>query len=604
MAVTLSDGTTPRTEVPEEFTWNRADIYDSVDAWRADIENIQELLPALAAFQGTLNDGPQALLGAMQTQEKIGELLIKVYAYAMLANDENTADPETQAWEDRARGLAVMVGSQSAFLEPEIIALPDGRVESYLTEEPELGIYRHALEDLVRQKEHVLDAATEQLLAAGGEVFNAPGTIFGMIDDADMRYGTVKNEDGEEVTLTKAVHQRFMESRDRRVRKDSFTVFHTAYQRQSNTLAATYASSVKSDVYLARARKYETALQASLEPHNIPIAVYDSLVKAVNDHLPAMHQYVALRKRALGLDSVAAYDFYVPIVPEVDVEFSYDEAVEMVLAGLAPLGEKYVEDVRGAITNRWIDVYENQGKRSGGYSMGVHGVHPYILLNWSGRLNDVFTLAHELGHAMHSNYTSNTQPYVYGNYTLFVAEVASTVNEMLLSRHLRATTDDAAFDAYLVNNAIDDMRGTLFRQTKFAEFERWAHERIEGGEALTAEVASAQYNELMRRYYGPDVTLDELTGIEWARVPHFYRAYYVYQYATGISAAAALSQQILDEGEPARERYLTFLSSGSSKYSLDLLRDAGVDMTKPEPVNQALKLFGGWVNELEGLLEE
>lgn len=603
MTSTVQDGTRPRAEVPEEDTWDLTHIYPSRDEWEADIGRIREMTPELAGLKGTLSEGPEKLLRALQLEEQIGERLIKVYAYAALANDQDTSDPVTQAMEDRARVLHVEVSGQTAFLEPEIIALPEGTVEHYLEQEPELGIYRHALDSLLRQRDHVLDSETEALLANAGEVFGAPGTIFGMLNDADMYYGEITNEEGEKVTLTKANYQRFMESRKRDVRKEAFETLHSAYQRHRNTLASTYASSVKADVFLARTRKYKSALEASLEPKNIPIAVYDALVESVNAHLPLLHRYIALRKRMLGLDKLGAYDLYVPIVPEVDVEYDYHQAVDEVLEGLSPLGDDYTEDLGKGLRARWVDIYENQGKRSGAYSFGVYGVHPYILLNWSATLRDVYTLAHEAGHAMHSFYTSQAQPYVYGNYTLFVAEVASTVNEMLLTDAMRKKTDDPAIQAYLINLVLEEFRGTLYRQTMFAEFERWAHERVESGEALTADSMSEHYAELARRYYGPDVEVDDTVAIEWARIPHFYRAYYVYQYATGISAAAALAKQILEEGQPARERYRTFLSGGSSKYSLDLLRDAGVDMTTPEPVEQALSLFGEWLTELERVLE-
>jgi oligoendopeptidase F len=603
MTATATDfGTRARADVPPEDTWDLTAIYADRAAWEADMERVRSLAAELAAMRGTLAEGAGTLSRALELEERVGERLIRAYAWAALKKDQDTADSSAQADDDRATRLYVEVSSQTAFLEPEILALPEGTVERYLAEKPGLEKYRHALESILRQREHVLDSDTETLLASAGEIFGAPGTIFGMLNDADMEYGEIENEQGEAVTLTKANFQRFIESRDRRVRRDAFTTMHAAYRKQRNTIAATHSSSVKTDIFMAKTHRYDSALEAALYPNNIPVSVYDALVEAVNAHLPLLHRYIALRKRALGLDRLGVHDLYVPIVPEVEDEYDYADALDTMLGALGSLGDDYVRDLGAGLDSRWADIYENKGKRSGAYSFGVYGVHPFILLNWSSKLRDVFTLAHEAGHAMHSFYTSQAQPYVYGNYTIFVAEVASTVNEILLTERLRAETDDPKLDMYLVNHALEDLRGTLYRQTMFAEFERWTHERVEAGEALTHDALSAKYAELAGRYYGPDVEIDEYVAIEWARIPHFYRAFYVYQYATGISAAVALARRIMDEGEPARQRYRKFLAGGSSKYSLDLLRDAGVDMTSPEPVAQALEMFGGWVDELEQLM--
>lgn len=602
--MTVADrGTWSRADVPVEETWDLTAIFPDSDAWSAALQEIRGRLPELAALRGTLGESAGQFLKALQLEETIGEQFTRAFSWAGLRRDQDNTDAAAQADYDKVVVLSVELGSTVAFMEPEILALPEGRVEQFLAEEPALEIYRHALVSLLRQRDHVLDAETETLLASAGELAMGPDTIFSMLNDADLEYGTIANEDGDEVTLTKANYQRFIESRNRDVRRAAFEAMHGAYRRFQNTISATYAASVKTDVFFARTRNYESSLEATLKPNNIPIAVYDALVETVNRRLPALHRYVELRKKVLELDTIGVYDLYVPIVPEVENVYSYNEAVDLVLAGLAPLGADYVQALGAGMDSRWTDIYENKGKTSGAYSWGVYGVHPYILLNWSSQLRDVFTLAHEVGHAMHSHYTFEAQPYVYGRYTLFVAEVASTVNELLLTDHMRKQTNDKLLDMYLINNALDDLRGTLFRQTKFAEFERWAHERVEAGDALTPDVLSAQYGELSRRYYGPDLLVDDFAAIEWARVPHFYRAYYVYQYATGISAAAALSRQILDEGEPARERYRTFLSGGSSRDSLDLLKDAGVDMTTAAPIDQAIDLFESLLDELEALLD-
>jgi oligoendopeptidase F len=598
----VTTGQQSRSEVPVEDQWDLTAIYPTLDDWNADIERIREDLPTLADMQGTLDQGAERLLTALSLEDAIGERLTRVYSYAGLWKDEDNANAEAVAAHDRAVTLSVDASQVSSFLQPEILALPDGTVERYLDEQPDLALYRHALESLLRQREHVLSAEQERLLAAASEMAMAPGQIFSMLNNADLSFGTIIDESGAEVALTKSSYQRFLESRSREVRRQAFEGMHQQYLDHRNTLATTYAASVKADIFYARVHKYDSALDAALEPNNIPVAVYDNLVEVVNQRLPVLHRYIALRKRILGLDDLHVYDLYVPIVPEVERDFTFEAATDTVLKSLAPLGDDYRSVLRRALDSRWVDVYENRGKTSGAYSWGVYGVHPFILLNWSGRLNDVFTLAHEVGHAMHSHYSSTTQPFTYSHYTLFVAEVASTVNEMLMTDALRRETDDRAFAMYLVNHALEDFRGTLFRQTMFAEFERWAHEHVEAGGTLTPDALNTKYGDLSSRYYGPDVVVSDFAAGEWARVPHFYRAYYVYQYATGISAAAALSRQILDEGEPARKRYRDFLSGGSSKYSLDLLRDAGVDMATPEPIERALDAFEALVDELERLI--
>lgn len=591
-----------RGDIPVEDTWDLSAIYPNRADWETAIEDTRADLPKLTALQGTLGEGPRRLLEALRLQDDIGERLMRAFSYAGLKKDEDNTNARAVADHDRAVGLSVEAGEAAAFFEPELLALPEGTVERYLAEEPALAQYRQALENLLRQREHVLSAEQERLLASATEVLMAPGQIFTMLNNADLEYGTIEDEDGNQVTLTKGNYLRFMESRSRAVRKAAFEGMHDAYIRHRNTLATTFASSVKTNIFEARTRNYGSALEASLSANNIPVAVYDNLIETVNRRLPLLHRYISLRKRALELDQLEVYDLYVPIVREIEGEYSYDRGVELVLNALSPLGDDYRSALSAGFDSRWVDVYENTGKTSGAYSWGVYGVHPFMLLNWSSRLNDVFTLGHEVGHAMHSWYTNANQPYTYGRYTLFVAEVASTVNELLMTDAMRRETDDAATQMYLINHALEDFRGTLFRQTMFAEFERWAHARVEDGEALTPDALSETYAELCSRYYGPNVTVGEHAASEWARIPHFYRGFYVYQYATGLSAAAALSKMLVEDGEPARERYLRFLSSGSSNYSLDLLKDAGVDMTTPEPIEKALDVFDGLLTELETLM--
>lgn len=593
-----------RAELPVEDTWDLTAIFPNVEAWDAAIAEVRADLPQLGALQGTLAEGPQRLLDVLRLQDALGERLGRIFAFAGLKKDEDNTNPASVAAYDRVVGLSIEASQVTAWVEPEILALPDGTIERYLTEEPTLDLNRHALEDLLRQRTHVLSAEIERLLASAGEMAIAPSQIFTMLNNADITHGTIHNEDGIEVELTKGNYQVFMESRVRSVRQSAFEGLHSAYRQHRNSLATTYAANVKTDIFFARERAYPSALEAALQPHNIPVAVYDNLVQAVHAKLPHLHKYIALRKQALGLQQLEVFDLYVPIVPEIDSAYTYEQGVDTVMRTLAPLGDDYRGVLSGAFDSRWVDVYENKGKSSGAYSWGVYGVHPFMLLNWSGRLDDVFTLAHEVGHAMHSHYSSTTQPYTYAGYTLFVAEVASTVNELLMTEALRRESDDKAVQLYLVNHALEDFRSTIYRQTLFAEFERWAHEHVEAGGALTPDALSGQYADLCALYYGADVNVSEHWAIEWARIPHFYRSFYVYQYATGMSAAAAIAKMIQQEGAPAVKRYRQFLSGGSSKYSLDLLKDAGVDMTTPTPIEQALDTFGALVDELERLMAD
>ncbi|RIK45482.1 MAG: oligoendopeptidase F, partial [Chloroflexi bacterium] len=519
------DGTRVRADVPVDDTWDLGAIYHDQAAWEADIEQVRADLPRLVAFQGTLGTSANTLLAALELEEAISERLTRVYSWAGLKKDEDNTFTDALVNYDRAVKLSVEAGQASAFIEPEILALPEGAVEAYLASEPGLARFRHALENLLRLRAHVLSAEMEQLLARAGEIAMGPNSIFTMLNNADITHGTITDEHGNVVPLTKGNYLRYMENRSREVRKAAFEGMHAPYIAHRNTIAATYAASVKTDAFFAAAHKYNSALEATLYPNNIPVAVYDNLVSTVNKHLPVLHRYIALRKKVLGLDRLAVYDLYVPIVEDVDKEYSFEQGVEITLRGLAPLGDTYRHDLRAGLDSRWVDIYENRGKTSGAYSWGVHGVHPFILMNWSGRMDDVFTLAHEVGHAMHSWYTSANQPFTYGRYTLFVAEVASTVNELLLTDALRKETSDRAVEMYLINHALEDFRGTLFRQTMFAEFERWSHAQVESGEALTPDGLSEKYRELCTRYYGPDVDVDDFVAIEWARVPHFYRAF-------------------------------------------------------------------------------
>ena len=441
-------------------------------------------------------------------------------------------------------------------------------------------------------------------MAAAGEVTDAPDNIFSMIDNADLHLPRIRNEADEEVELTQGNYLTYIRSSDRRVRKDAFEALHSTFLKQRNTIAATLSGQVKTDLFYTRQRNYATARERALSRYNIPVSVYDNLVTTVNEHIPLLNRYLRLRKRMLKLDELHMYDLYVPIVEEIADEIDYNRASETVIKALAPLGENYTTILKRAFSERWIDVYETAGKRGGAYSGGAYGTYPFILLNFQNKRDSMYTLAHELGHSMHSYFTRTNQPYLYGDYTIFVAEVASTLNEGLLTEYLLKTTTDKAARLAILNHSLEDIRGTLFRQTMFAEFEQEIHSQAEQGEPLTADRLTASYKALNEKYYGGETVIDDLTGIEWARIPHFYYNFYVYQYATGISAASALVQRILNEGQPAVERYLKFLSSGSSDYSIELLKRAGVDMTTPEPISQAFQLFATHLSQMEELLGE
>ncbi len=590
-----------RGEISAEFMWKLEDLYADNELWEQDWQKLKNLAAEMEEFRGKLTDA-KSLLQALQLHDKIGELNERVFVYARMRRDEDNSDPKYQTLSDRAQSLSVQVHSAGAFLVPEILAIPEAELSGYLEQEQGLNLYKHALEEITRSRPHVLSAAEEQLLAQAGELAGAPQNIFGMLNNADIKFPYIKDEAGEEVELTKGRYVQFLESKDRGVRQNAFTALYATYGNSKNTIAATLNASVKKDVFFARARKYNSALEAALDSDNVPTGVYDNLIAEVRKNLPAMHRYVALRKRALGLDELHMYDLYTPIVKDVEMKIPYKQALNMVEQGLAPLGEEYLSILKTGFASRWIDVYENQGKTSGAYSWGAFGTHPYVLLNWQDNVNNVFTLAHEMGHALHSYYSDREQPYTYAGYTIFVAEVASTVNESLLMKHLLETTTDQNQRLYLLNYYLEQFRGTLYRQTMFAEFEKITHAKVEAGEALTVENLNQIYHDLNVDYYGPEVNVDSQIDLEWARIPHFYNNFYVYKYATGFSAATALSQAILQEGGPAVARYKGFLQGGSSDYPLNLLRRAGVDMSKPEPVHAALQVFAGVVEELEKLL--
>jgi len=592
-----------REEIPLEFTWNLESIFATNDHWEQDYQALQQRLPELEALAGTLAQSGKALLAVLQKRDEIYEELERLYVFASMRKDEDTTNSTYQGMADRAMQLYIRTTTVSAYIEPEILALPQASLDQFVSETPGLAIYGQQLHDLNRKRAHIRSAEIEAILAAAGEMAESPGSVFTMIDNADLKLPTIKNEEAEEVELTKGNYQLFIRSTNRQVRKDAFEGLHNTFLKQRNTIASTLAAQVKADIFYKTQHKYSSCREQALARYNIPVSVYDNLVETISEHIPLLNRYLKLRKRILQLDQLHMYDLYVPIVEETREEISYQQACATVATALAPLGENYITILKQGMEQRWIDVYETQGKRGGAYSGGAYGTQPFILLNYQNNRDSMFTLAHELGHSLHSYHTRKYQPYQYGDYTIFVAEVASTLNEGLLTEHLLKTTSDRAVRLAILNHSLEGFRGTLFRQTMFAEFEQQIHSQAEQGEPLTADTLSALYHALNEKYYGGETFIDELIDIEWARIPHFYSSFYVYQYSTGISAASALVQQILHEGKPAVERYLKFLSSGSSDYSIELLKKAGVDMTSPQPVQQALQLFEAHLSQMEDLMQ-
>ena len=596
-----TDSLPNRQEVPEQFKWRLEDIYTGDDLWEQDFLRVQELLGEAVGYAGKLGQSAGTLLEALRAQERLLELNEKVSVYAHMRRDEDNTNPVYQALTSRADSMETMVQAALSFFVPEILALPVETLEHFLAEEPELTMYRFALDELLRQKPHILSAAEEQLIARAGEIAQAPANIFKMLNNADLTFSPITGEDGNEVQVSHGRYIQLMESKDRRVRREAFASLYGAYGKLVNTIAATLSAGVKRDIFYAVVRRHPSALNASLFGDNIPPEVYDNLIATVRDNLGVMHRYVSLRKKLLGLDELHMYDLYAPLVKDVEWEIPYLDAVGLVKDGLSPLGASYGEILAQGFAEGWVDVYENKGKTSGAYSWGPYGTHPYVLMNYQDNLSNLFTLAHEMGHAMHSYYSYREQPYIYAHYKIFTAEVASTVNESLLMEHLLKTVEEQDKKLYLINHYLEQFRGTVFRQTMFAEFEKKIHALVEEGEALTPDLLGQIYHQLNVDYYGPDMVIDDEVKLEWARIPHFYSAFYVYKYATGFSAATALTRRIIDHGEPAVNRYLAFLQSGDSDYPLNLLKVAGVDMTNPQPVQEGLDVFARLVEQMEAI---
>ncbi|RBN40885.1 oligoendopeptidase F, partial [Priestia megaterium] len=555
-------------------------------------------------FKGKLGESAQTLYDALQEQDELTMRVSKLYTYAHMRYDQDTTNSFYQGLNDRIKTLYTQIASALSYVTPEILSIEESKIKQYMAEHKELKLYAHALDEITRERPHILSESEEALLAQASEVLGSSSNTFGMLNNADLEFPSIKDENGEEVEITHGRYIRFLESSDRRVRKEAFKAVYETYGKFKNTFASTLSGTVKKDNFSARVRHYNSARHSALSTNNIPEEVYDNLVKTVNDNLHLLHRYIDLRKKVLGIEDLHMYDLYTPLVKDVKMEVTYEEAKDYILKGLKPLGEDYLNVLKEGFENRWVDVHENKGKRSGAYSSGTYGTNPYILMNWQDNVNNLFTLAHEFGHSVHSYYTRKTQPYPYGDYSIFVAEVASTCNEALLNDYLLKTIDDEKQRLYLLNHYLEGFRGTVFRQTMFAEFEHDVHVRAQNGEPLTPELLTKLYYDLNKKYFGDNLVIDEEIGLEWARIPHFYYNYYVYQYATGFSAAAALSKQILEEGDAAVERYVGFLKSGSSDYPIEVLKKAGVDMTTSQPIEEALAVFEEKLTEMERLLNQ
>ena len=591
-----------RNEIDQKYKWNIEAMYADDASWEKDIEEVLTATNAFAKYQGCLTESAETLAKAFQEKDAIWQKLERAYVYSRMKQDEDNRNAKQQSMHDKANMVAAKVGAALSFFTPELLSASEETLKDYIACEPALADYKFLIEDLLREKKHVLSKEEENILAQLSEITDAPDAIYTMLNNADMKYGTIIDEDGDEVEITHGNYIKYMKSHDRRVREDAFSRMYEAYKALLNTVSTAYSYNVKKDVISARIRHYPSARAASLSGGNIPEEVYDNLISVVREYLPVMHKYTALRKKILGVDELKMYDVYVPLVELPPMDIPYEEALEIMKKGLAPMGEEYIQRVSKGVEAGWIDVYENEGKTSGAYSFGSYDSFPYILLNYANTLQDVFTLVHEMGHSMHSSYTREAQPFIYGDHSIFTAEVASTVNEALLIHYLLEKETDPEMRKYLINLHIEEFRTTLFRQTMFAEFEHKAHKFVEEGGSLTSEWLCEVYEQLNKDYFGPALSDDEYIKYEWARIPHFYSSFYVYQYATGYSAATAISNKILKEGEPARDAYKKFLTTGSSDHPVELLKIAGVDMSQKEPVVLAMETFKNLVEEFESLL--
>ncbi len=589
-----------RDEIDEAYKWDLESLYATDEEWEVAYDEAEELIDDLAAYEGRATEDAATLLATLETYEDLMRTVSNVASYARMRRDEDTTDDTYQALTARSQSLSSSASSAASFLDPELQELSEDDIDELVEAEPALAEYEHYFDDVLRMKPHTRSPEVENLLAELGEVTGAPGEVYNMLANADMEFPTVEGPDGDEQPITLNNFTTLQKHPDRAFRQRVYETFYDEWQTVRNTVGTAYKNAVKTDVKLAQARNYDTAREAALDGPNVPVEVYDTLVDTVHDNLDKLHRHADLKAETIDGDDLRMWDLYVPLVQEESPEIEYEQACEYVTEAVAPLGEDYQSRLAEGLDSRWVDVYETEHKQSGAYSGGTYDSQPFILMNYQDDVESMYTLAHELGHSMHSEYTSEEQPYVYSNYEIFVAEVASTVNETLLTHHLLDTVEDERLRRHVLNEYLERFRSTLYRQTMFAEFEHRTHEMAEAGEPLTPDRLDDLYADLKSDYYAP-AELDDRIAREWMRIPHFYRAFYVYQYATGISAAVALVDRILDEGEPAAQRYVDFLRSGSRQYPLELLRDAGVDMATPEPVESALSTYGEYLETFADL---
>ncbi len=592
-----------RSEIPEEYTWDLTHIFPSDEAWGAAYGEAEKLVGEIASYQGKISQNPEDLLAFMELNDKVALHLGDLAAYAMRHADEDTANSHYLAMRGKFMKLYVDIMGASSFATPEILSISDADMESFYKAAPGLELYRRALDKDRARRSHILSDSEERILAAAREICDAPDNIGSTLRDADLRFPSVTDKNGVEYPLTQGSFVSILQSPDRELREKTFKTFYGVFDGYKNTIAAIMDGQIKQLIFQSRMRKYPDTLTAALDVTEVPTNVYTNLIDTVHAHMDTMYKYMALRKKLLGVDELHMYDVYTPIVPDGEAKITFEEAKENVLRGLKPLGEDYLKIVKEGFDNRWIDVYENEGKRGGAYSAGGRP-HPYVLLNHKDNLDHQFTLAHEMGHALHSYYSMHGQPTVYSDYVIFVAEVASTCNEVLLMRHLLNTTTDKKEKAALINYFLEQFRGTIYRQTMFAEFELEINRLAEKGETLTADLLSKVYHDLNKLYYGPHMVVDDEIACEWERIPHFFYNFYVFQYATGFSAAVAIANKILEEGKPAVDNYKKFLSGGSSLDPISLLKIAGVDMASPAPIEDALRLFDSLIDELDALMSD
>lgn len=590
-----------RDEIKVEDTWKLEDIFASDDEWQKEFLEIEDGIGKIKEYKGKIAESADSLYNFMKIHEKYSLLTERVYVYAAQRMHQDTANAKYQEMAGKAQSLMVRLSEAESFFEPELLAM-DEEAFTKLMQDEKMSFYTQYFENIRRSREHVLSTQMEEVLAQVDEIGEGASDIFSMLNNADMKFPSIEGENHEMLQVTHGRYISLLENKNRNIREAAFKSLYSTYEAYKNTLAAIYQTNVKKNVFFAKVRKYNSAREMALDASNIPLSVYDNLIESVHAHLPLMYKYIKIRKKMLGLDELHMYDLYTPLVKDYDVKATFDEAKEIVKKGLAPMGEEYISLLERGFNERWIDIYENEGKRSGAYSWGAYGTHPYVLLNYNSSLDNVFTLAHEMGHALHSYYSDENQEFLYAGYKIFVAEVASTCNESLLIHYLIDNAENETEKKYLINHFLEKFRGTIFRQTMFAEFEKITHEKAQAGETLTAESLCNIYYDLNKKYFGEDVVIDKEIAYEWARIPHFYTAFYVYQYATGFSAAIAISKAILAGNEEVKKGYFKFLSSGSSMYPIDLLKLCNVDMTTGQPVEAALDVFEELLEEFEKLV--